>query len=470
MRPSTFNSFFDALFPGTYLGYNTFSSVLLTFDEAEMAEVSVLLDELGRGAAPAASPLYPRLVRAGFVVRDDFDERAEVKRRYRDLGATLKGMSLTIAPTVSCNFACSYCFQEHPKRTMGRDEIEAIVRRVEEGLEPGTSLGITWFGGEPLMAMPVLRELAERLAAICRERGAAISQSMVSNGYLLDDEIATFLAAQPGFRYVQITLDGPAAVHDSRRFSASGQPTFDRILDNIEQASKRVRIAIRCNVDRTNVGDLEGLVEALVARGLTSRVSVYLGHVQPYTDVCSDAGETALSKEEFAAADARFRFHLFQRGFLSPAHRPRANTASLCVADHPNGAVLAPGGLEFKCWNETAMGPEHASARYAGAAPEGRRSLPLAQGGGDEAPAMAKNLEGWTGYDPFFHEPCQTCPVMPLCRGGCPWESRKRPAFNTGHCTPYKWNLGDILRIHHMSEVVRHGLSGGEPEAELPCQ
>ncbi len=469
MRTSQFTSFFDSLFPGTFLGYNANSGAMLTFDEAEMEAVSRMLDRLDGGQEVEPGPLYERLVQAGFVVRDDFDERGVIKRRYRERASTTKGMSLTIAPTVSCNFACSYCFQEHPKHSMQREEIEAIVRRVDEGLVPGESLTITWFGGEPLLAFHVVRELAERLAALCEERGASLSQTMISNGYLLDDDIATFLAAQPGFRYVQVTLDGPAETHDTRRFSASGRPTFNRILDNVERASRRVRIVIRCNVDRTNVGHLEALVDELVARGLTSRVSVYLGHVLPYTDVCSDNADNALTKEEFAAVDARFRFHLFQRGFLSPAQRPTPSSGALCVADHPNGAVLSPGGLEFKCWNEAAMTAEHASGRYAAVptpqAQGQKRSLPLAPEDG----AMADNAKQWKEYDPFFHEPCQTCPVMPLCRGGCPWESRKRPAFNTGHCTPHKWNLGDILRIHHMSEVVRRGLSRAPVEDEVPC-
>lgn len=476
VKPSQFNSFFDSLFPGTFLAYNSFSGALLTLSTKEKDEAFELLTALEEQpeADLLGSEIGQRLRRSGFIIPDALDERAEVKRKYFERGATTKGMSLTIAPTVSCNFACSYCFQEHPKRTMSREEIEAIVARVDQGLEPGTSLGIVWFGGEPLMALPVVRELAERLAAICKSRGAALSQSMVSNGYLMDEEVVDFLAAQPGFRYVQVTVDGPPRLHDARRYSASGQPTFARILDNVERASKKIRVTLRCNIDRTNVEGLEDFVEELVARGLQSRVSVYLGHVQPYTDVCAGTESAALSKAEFAAADAQLRLLLFQRGFLYPASRPTPNRGALCVADHPNGAVFAPDGLEFKCWNEVAMAPEHASARYAGEAESPKRRLPLLTGK-DAAPdstgeSMARNMEGWTGYNPFSHEPCGTCHVMPLCRGGCPWESRKRDVTETGHCTPYRWNLGDMLRIHHVSEIVRIALSKPTPSPDVPCQ
>ena len=79
---------------------------------------------------------------------------------------------LTIAPTISCNFACTYCFQEHPQRTMDSEQVTRTKRFIEARLQHGTHLHVTWFGGEPLMAFPVIQSLLpwmEELAAARRD-------------------------------------------------------------------------------------------------------------------------------------------------------------------------------------------------------------------------------------------------------------------------------------------------------------
>ena len=74
----------------------------------------------------------------------------------------------------------------------------------------------------------------------------------ITNGYELDAFLD--LLKQIPFSSLQITVDGPEAVHDSRRYLAGGQGSYRRIMENIEKAlAIGVSIHLRVNVNRSNL-------------------------------------------------------------------------------------------------------------------------------------------------------------------------------------------------------------------------
>lgn len=445
MKLSQFNVFMPAHIEGTIIAYNTFTGSYFTCPEAELAQIEELCSNLPTDAGGSVSSLLDKLIHCGFVIGDEVDERAQLRQRYALKKRATGNVALTLAPTINCNFGCTYCFQEHPKKRMSDDDVAALKRYVEQQLGTDATLHVTWFGGEPLLAFHAIEELTPFLTAAAAERGSRFRQSMVTNGSLLDAEKVEFFAGQANVDFMQITLDGPPVVHDKRRMMSGGRATFERILTNIEYACERLPITIRINIDRTNKDRLAEFVDLLVARGIADRVSLYLGHLLPYTEVCGDVESVALSKEEFAGVQADFDFSLVERGFRPPFGLPKPRFGNLCIADNPRGAVVSPGGLIFRCWNEVAATEDAASG------------LLNTRGDVTSDGAMKANREQWTQYDPFAHEQCRTCKVAPLCVGGCPWETRKKPVWSTGHCTPLKWNLPDRLRLYHLKEVVdRH--------------
>jgi uncharacterized protein len=427
--------------PGWFIHYNSFTGAYHILDAVESDQFHQTVELLSRGHPVPTHLEKWRTVAldGGFVVPSTINEREEVKRRYRAGRANTHGLSLTIAPTISCNFGCSYCFQEHPKRTMSSSDVDALVAFAHRSLRPNTLLFVTWFGGEPLAAFHVIRGLAPRLRELAQSRGCRFRQTMISNGYLLTRDVVDWLGEHNDLEYIQITLDGPPSDHDARRPLANGRPTFDRILANVVSAAERLTVVIRVNVDRRNVDGLNALIERLIDAGLRGRVGLYLGHTEAYTEVCSSVHQHALSREEFAAAEVRFRFALMQRGWFGQVSVPKPAVGGLCIADNPNGHVLAPGGLAFKCWNEVAESAEVASSVLQ---PEGTLST------------LSERGRMWRDFDPFFHSPCATCRVQPLCRGGCPWESMKNDSESPGHCTTYRFNIEDVLRLVHLERVT----------------
>jgi uncharacterized protein len=438
LAASQFNVFVPSAFDDIVLMYNTATGAFAAVEVGEFEDIAQLLELPERGDPEDLE----RLAEAGFLVLADYDERAAVRDGYFAARDAETGLNLTIAPTVSCNFACSYCFEEHPKRHLSEEDCAAVRAHVEANLLPGAPLNVTWFGGEPLAAFKQLRMLDAALQALCDARGSAYTQFIITNGSLLNEEKIAYFAGRPGFTGAQITLDGPADIHNGRRFSSAGKPTFNKILENLKRIDGRLTVSLRINLDRQNVNRIPELIDLIVEEDLAGFVHPYFGHVVDYTAECGDLDDTMLTREEFAAAEVRLLTLMIRKGVRPSLDTPRPYAGSLCVADAPGGAVISPGGLVFRCWNETAL-------------PEGEAYARLEPDGSVATNAVREQRDRfWKTYDPFTHAECRTCEVQPLCKGGCPWEADKRPVDGPGHCTPLRYNLPDILRLVHLRDSI----------------
>lgn len=453
LKQSEFNHFTPAYMDGTIIGFNAFTGVYFTLDEDEFIHCAALIEALEQGpethTAISSDPYGKKLIEAGFLIDKTRDERSLLQERYHINRDSFEGLSLTIAPTVSCNFACGYCFQEHPKRFMSDEDMDKICSHIEKNLPDGQTLGITWFGGEPLAAFRTLRTLTGRIKAICDAKNASLRQAMITNGSLLTDDITSFIAGE-AYDYLQITLDGPAEIHDTRRVTAAGKGTFQKILSNIKKYKGRLPFSLRVNIDKTNASEVHRLIKHISAEGLAPYVSLYFGHVLPYTDACGDeTAGNAFTVEEFAQVEAQLQFMMIQHGMRPGVDLPAPGFGALCVADNKKGSVFAPGGLVFKCWNETALTDTGATGNLMG------------NGAIKVLDQHKAAHDTWQDYNAFSHKDCASCHVQPLCRGGCPWEARKKPEDGPGHCTPLKFNLSEQLRLYHLaSSIDNHRLVG----------
>lgn len=164
MKPSNYNFFVSSFFEGTVIAYNSLWGSFFTMSEEEMNATKRILDSLEKGSPSGTeSELFRKLIEFKFVVPDSLDERSEIRGRYRRTGEKPHQLSLTIAPTISCNFGCSYCFQKHPKVRMSPEDIDTMLRYIDRRLADGGSLHVTWFGGEPLLAFDVIVKFCDAL-------------------------------------------------------------------------------------------------------------------------------------------------------------------------------------------------------------------------------------------------------------------------------------------------------------------
>jgi len=136
-----------------------------------------------------------------------------------------------------CNIACDYCFYlekeqgtlKPRKATRHMDEptLEAYVRQYIEA-HPGNEVEFTWQGGEPTLAGIAFYENALRLQQKYA-RGKRITNSIQTNGVLIDEAWATFLATHHFL--VGLSVDGPQWLHDTYRKTRSDQSVFNKVIN-----------------------------------------------------------------------------------------------------------------------------------------------------------------------------------------------------------------------------------------------
>ena len=163
------------------------------------------------------SKVPPILKTTGIVVGSDVDEAALWAEGYQAGKNDESSLDLTIAVTMQCQFRCVYCFEGNRKAgSLDEAGIEAIKRYVERRRGLLKILRVTWFGGEPLMNMPAIRELSDFFIAFCEENGVKYVADMTTNGYALTQPaVHELVTCCKVMRYI-ITVDGPEAVQDRK--------------------------------------------------------------------------------------------------------------------------------------------------------------------------------------------------------------------------------------------------------------
>ncbi len=146
----------------------------------------------------------------------------------------------TLEVTQECNLRCKYCiynesyeyfrpFTSH-KMTWetAKQAIDYVYSLVEHRKEKKFDVG--FYGGEPLLNVPVIRKAVEYSKTKFKEWD--LTFSMTSNLTALDIKTAKYLIAN-GF-HLNVSLDGNKENHDAKRVFVNGKGTHDTVLKNLK--------------------------------------------------------------------------------------------------------------------------------------------------------------------------------------------------------------------------------------------
>jgi uncharacterized protein len=206
----------------------------------------------------------------GFLVADRATDRRALDQYLTDIKSDTSELNVTLLTTLQCNFACDYCFQgDHGDYNKFADKmsLETAARVVdwmerELGRVEPEKLVLTFFGGEPLLNLPVMYAVAERMWTVTQSRGTPMYVNIITNGLLLTPDVVDRMLPL-GLNGVKITLDGDRETHNRMRPLRGGQGTFDRIIENIRRVAGRCPIAIGGNFDEASVDSYPALLDFL---------------------------------------------------------------------------------------------------------------------------------------------------------------------------------------------------------------
>jgi uncharacterized protein len=148
---------------------------------------------------------------------------------------------LVLMLTYACNMACRYCCQGEIPDVRETQMPEAVARRAVDWLieQSGNAptIGIGWFGGEPLMKFGTIR----KVAAYAEEKVAAAGKRLwfatMTNALPLTEEVIEFIADKRV--ETTVSFDGPHEVQDANRPLKNGAPSYNIIAPRLRALTKR---------------------------------------------------------------------------------------------------------------------------------------------------------------------------------------------------------------------------------------
>ena len=284
------------------------------------------------------------LIDRWFLVPEMYDDR-KLCRQVRQMAALLTPApkvvtSYTILPTTGCNARCFYCYEQGTRPvTMTAETASKVVRYIvaHRGSE---TVHISWFGGEPLVNAKVIDQICTELNG----QGVPFRSEMVSNGYLFDVDKVQRARDLWQLQKVQITLDGTAQTYNRvKAYVYRGVNAFERVLTNIGLLTAAgIRVVIRLNVDKHNIGEMAELAELLHQHfGSNEHLSVYshelFGERTPEDNATLFAQRMQLEQQ------------IAKHGILRIKELPKDIHLNRCMADNDGSVVIAPDGHLGKC-------------------------------------------------------------------------------------------------------------------------
>jgi uncharacterized protein len=355
-----------------------------------------------------------------------------------------KILSFTIQPSASCQLGCGYCGQRHTKDSIDSNVSDLILARIAEKIKTRAYevLDVTWYGGEPLMALKQIRELSPRLIKLAEENGLRYTAMMVTNALSLKEDIFAELLYNLKINTFQITIDGLAEHHDKRRFVKEGQkPTFSIIFNNVLKITSRedfrdsgASISIRCNADKNNKEGILPFIHYLADHKLQDKIYFYVAPIHDWGDngVLKSQG---IPMDDLAIAEIDWFMELIKLNFKTNLIPLRKKI--VCMVVDTGGEVFDAFGNVSKCYHvpytPVYMGTDYVLGNLKEPEKIQRENI---------------KMQNWNSEIPLGKTWCKTCRFLPVCGGGCPksWLEEVPP------CPTFKYNIADRLVLQYVTK------------------
>ncbi len=399
MKLSNFNIIIPTEVQGEYLLTNMMSGAVVAIDE-ELKRV------LEKGAVDTLdASIAETLTQMEVILPDHIDELRTFKVEYESKKYNGSAPNYTLITTYACNLACPYCYQgkgELFQGTMTKDMRERVITFIQKSMEKthAETFSVALYGGEPLLDFDGLVSIMEPCSAWAEEHGLTYAAFMLTNGTLVTPSIAETLQKY-STKYVQITLDGPKRIHDTKRVYKNGGGTFDDIMRSAHLLRDHgVGVYFRVNVDAESRPYLGELLNELQTEGLRD-VDVYCSMVS-----ASQAGHDyskCINEGDFRNVLAEFRDIVEKKGQKTTVIRMYAPSRIFCGFLSEGTYVIDPHADVYKCL--TFVGQK-------------KHSIGCIDRKGDIEEYTWAYYD-WMSRDPLTIRECRECKMLPSCCGGC---------------------------------------------------
>jgi len=384
------------------------------------------------------------LRRTGIVVSVDSDDMRllEEKRIEYIRPPGLETMYMIV--TDGCNLDCRYCFinlnmpegYEHKAMSfdIGKEAVDMFFANLDRNPPDYAKRKktILFYGGEPLLNFDLIRDIVEYIEATYKKElenmGEMFQMSMVTNGTLIDEEMAAFMAARNNF-LISISIDGVKEVHDQCRCRAGGRGSFAETIKGYQtlRIAGKEAVSVSTTIDGHNIDRLPDLLELQKRYGFASV------NMNPLTD--TDKRSVSLDYMIVASKRILEYFELARQAGVYEDRMMRKLNAfkenRIHAYDcHALGSqlVVSPGGELGVCHEGV-----------------GVKQFFFSRVSKDFDFHANPIVTEWKRRTPLNMPQCYNCPAIGICGGGCAYAAWLRHGSI--------WSIDDRFCIHSLTSL-----------------
>lgn len=225
--------------------YYLFNTLYGTLDEVEPRIASLNINELTKEEQKS---LYNR---KHLQIKPQYDIFKDLYDEY--IAKSNLHVEFFIPLTLSCNLACTYCFQKG--REKNHDITETSLSNIEncivniidqyKAAKINKQFEIVFYGGEPLLEKN--RKFILKLLEFCKNYN--IKYRVITNGINIPRYLQLFCENIENLSNITITIDGSKKTHDTTRIYSNGDGSFDKICKSIDMLiTNKIPYTLRVNL------------------------------------------------------------------------------------------------------------------------------------------------------------------------------------------------------------------------------
>lgn len=250
---------------------------------------------------------------------------------------------ITLHVSNDCNLRCQYCYANGGNYRLERklmsvstadDFVKFCIREFDEIGE------IVFFGGEPLMNVPVMQRICTLFNDAFSKKKIKVlpSFNMITNGTILNAVIISFI--QKNIKRITVSIDGPKFINDQTRIFANGKGSYEKIKAFIQTIKKETKVDLQYEITYTKLHEKYGLSYADLKQTMLSEHGIRGIIVPEYEQ------SMFMVSELDCARILNSRLDLLPDSFYYVLHRlKKSEPADMCNIVHDIFAVSVDGDI-----------------------------------------------------------------------------------------------------------------------------
>jgi uncharacterized protein len=221
--------------------------------------------------------------------------------KYRTKFAFLEGFTKLhiFVVTLRCDHSCHYC--QVSRQTSDKHSYDMSFETAKKSIDlmmksPARYLTMELQGGEPLLAMDLIRQMVPYAKRRAKELGKQLSVVVTTNLANASDDTLEYLRDEN--IKVSTSLDGPSFIHNANR-PRPGNNSYELTVENIERARQilgRDRVAALMTTTQLSLSHPKEIIDEYVKQGFHS---IFLRPLSPYGFAVKSRKKTGYPSNDF---------------------------------------------------------------------------------------------------------------------------------------------------------------------------